>query len=67
MTLGVIQEAEKVVKHRKDTANVMPIKQPQRLAPHRREAVKEEVEMMLAVEVIEEPQSPWASPLVRIS
>ena len=56
-----------LAEHRIDTAEALPIKQPpRRLAPHRREAVEEEVEKMLAAEVIEESQSPWASPVVLV-
>ena len=56
-----------LVKHRIDTGDSPPIKQPFRRLPiAQREIVEKELEKMLENDVIEPSESPWSSPLVLV-
>lgn len=53
--------------HRIDTRETTPIASaPYRLAPVRRAILRRELDVMLAGKIIEESESPWASPVVMI-
>ena len=57
-----------VVKHRIDTGNHRPIKQPPRRVPmHRRDIVQNEIDKMLDRGVIEHCDGPWSSPIVLVA
>ena len=57
-----------IVKHKIDTGNHAPIKQPPRRVPmHRREGVQDEIAKMLDRGVIEPCDGPWASPIVLVA
>ena len=54
-----------VATHSIDTGDSKPIKQaPRRVAIHRQDHVKREVETMLAKNIIEPADGPWSSPIV---
>ena len=56
-----------LVKHKIDTGNARPIKQPPRRLPFaKREIEKAEVEKMLKQGIIQPSTSPWASPVVLV-
>ena len=56
-----------LVEHKIVTGDNPPVKQPpRRLAPHRRAMVEEEVDKMLAANLIEPADGPWASPVVLV-
>ena len=56
-----------IVKHQIDTGGAKPIRQPARRIPinHKKEA-EAQVQKMLERDVIEQPSSPWASPIVLV-
>ena len=57
-----------MVKHRIDTRNHNPIKQPPICVPmHRRNIVKGEIDKMLDRGVIEHCDGPWSSPIVLVA
>ncbi|XP_053383689.1 uncharacterized protein LOC128549929 [Mercenaria mercenaria] len=57
-----------MVKHKINTRDSYPIRQPARRQPYgKRETEKEEVEKMLEKGVIEPSNSPWSSPVVLVS
>ncbi len=56
-----------VVRHKIDTGNAHPIKQPLRRAPvHMNEEVDRHIEDMLEKQVIQPSSSPWASGIVMV-
>ena len=56
-----------LVKHRVDTGNSPPIRQPVRQIPlHKREEARHLLQDMLAKGVIQPSSSPWASPIVLV-
>ena len=56
-----------LVKHRVDTGNSPPIRQPVRRIPlHKREEARHLLQDMLAKGVIQPSSSPWASPIVLV-
>ena len=56
-----------LVKHKIDVGNTNPIKQPPRRTPfHQKQLVEEEIEKMLADDIIEPAEGPWASPVVLV-
>ena len=56
-----------VVKHRIDTGNARPIRQPARRMPvHQKKEAEDEVQKMLRKDIIEPSSSPWASPIVLV-
>lgn len=56
------------VKHRIDTGDAAPLKQPPRRVPlHRKHLIQAEVEKMPQRGVIEPCDSPWSSPIVLVS
>lgn len=53
--------------HRIDTGNSAPISvPPYRVTPAKKEIIRKEIDRMLEEEVIEEAESPWASPVVLV-
>ena len=56
-----------VYTHKIDTGTSKPIKQPARRLPiHQKKEAEEEINKMLAKEIIEPSSSPWASPIVLV-
>ena len=56
-----------VVKHKIDTGNATPIRQPPRRLPfNQRDEVRNLVDQMLSRNVIEPAQGPWSSPIVLV-
>ena len=56
-----------VIRHRIDTGNAAPIKQPLRRVPYKQhEIIETEVEKMKKAGVIEDSTSPWSSPVVLV-
>ena len=56
-----------VVKHKIDTGNATPIRQPARRLPfNQRGEVQNHVDRMLSRNVIEPAQGPWSSPIVLV-
>ena len=56
-----------IVKHHIDVGTARPIKQrPRRLAIHQREEEQRQIEAMLRMDVIEESNSPWSSPVCMV-
>lgn len=54
-----------VIKHRIDTGNAEPIRQRYyRMSPEKQRIVAEQVDEMLALDVIEPCESPWSSPVL---
>ena len=57
-----------LVKHRINTGDAVPIRQPPRRLPFGKRAIeKQEIETMLDRGVIEQSSSPWASPIVLVT
>ena len=55
------------LRHRIDTGNAHPIRQPvRRIPPHRREEVRRLLDQMLEKRIVEPSSSPWASPVVLV-
>ena len=55
------------IAHTIDVGNARPIKSaPYRLNPQNREKLKEHIQEMLDLDIIEESNSPWASPIVLV-
>ena len=56
-----------VIRHRIDTGDAAPIKQPLRRVPYKQhEIIEEEVSKMKKAGVIEDSTSPWSSPVVLV-
>ncbi|MCG8049195.1 MAG: DDE-type integrase/transposase/recombinase [Candidatus Thiodiazotropha taylori] len=57
-----------VIKHNIDTGSATPIKVPvRRMAPIKREIIREEVKTMLENNICEESSSPWSAPVVIVN
>lgn len=57
-----------LVKHKIDTGDHAPVKQPPRRVPmHKKHIVQEELDKMLAKGVVEECDGPWSSPIVLVT
>ncbi|XP_028168526.1 uncharacterized protein LOC114358696 isoform X2 [Ostrinia furnacalis] len=53
--------------HRIDTGNALPISgPPYRVSPAKKEIIRAEIDKMLELEIIEEAESEWASPVVLV-
>lgn len=67
MVFGPIDEPTPFTEHRIDTGNHAPVSSPPyRLSPVRKIELKREIENMLAANIIEECESPWAAPVVLV-
>ena len=57
-----------IIKHKINTGNAVPIKQPPRRFPiSKKEAAEKELQRMLECGVIEPSKSPWSSPVVLVT